>query len=53
MNKFEHYEIIAELYMRTHDFSDLSPAEFADKYFEVLDEIKTHYKSDSKQKVNY
>ncbi|MDD6561375.1 MAG: hypothetical protein PUF17_10500 [Lactimicrobium massiliense] len=56
MNLFEKAETLTELYMKAHDFTDLTPSEFADKYHDVYDEILQHLKSKSsgkQQKVSY
>lgn len=49
-------EVLTELYMKGHDFADLNPSDFADKYQKVYEEIHKHLQKSTpakKQKLFY
>lgn len=56
MNTIQKAEMLAELYLREHDFTDLTPSELADKYTEVYKEILDRLQADTphkKQRISY
>lgn len=56
MDTIKKAEMLAELYLREHDFTDLTPSELADKYAEVYKEILDHLQADAphkKQRISY
>ena len=46
-------DLIVQLYFAQHDFSNLSPSDFAKKYQEIYKEIENAIKTATKQKTNY
>jgi hypothetical protein len=55
MSIIDKTEMLAKYYLDHHDFSDLKPAELAEKYTDICKEIKQYLdnQSDSKPKITY